>query len=96
MTGKAARAPGILTGLTKKWLISYIILGSLGVCQLRAGRPVRGSYPQVINKLYVIREFGSLTRFAPGRGPQAVPHITRALGPRSSGKDARSMRHETI
>jgi len=38
----------------------YYFRGVSGVCELRAGRPVRGTYPQVIHILFINGEFGSL------------------------------------
>ena len=44
-----------------------------------------GTYPQVINKFIVFREFGSLKGLDTDRGPRAVHHITRAQDPRFFG-----------
>ena len=73
---------------SRKRLISYIILGvwEFGK-KTRAGRPVPGTYPQVTNKLYMIREFGSLKGLDTDLGPRAFLHITRAQDPRSFGQD---------
>ena len=56
-------------------------LGSLNLTgRLRAGRPVPSwTYPQVIHKFIIFREFGSLKVLDTGLGPRAVLHITRAL-----------------
>ena len=64
-------------------------MGSLGVWEFdhspgRAGRPA-ASYPQVINKFIVFREFGSLKLLDTDRGPRAFLRTTRALGPRPFG-----------
>ena len=53
----------------------------------RAGRPVPGTYPQVTNKLYMIREFGSLKGLDTNLGPRAFLHITRAQDLWSFGQD---------
>ena len=42
------------------------------------GRPVRGTYPQVIHRLYTFREFGSLKALDTDLGPRAVLRTTRA------------------
>ena len=64
--------------------------------ELRAGRPVPGTYPQDIHKFIVIREFGSLKVLDTGLGPRAFPRIAQALGPRSFGLGPWFCSHETV
>ena len=76
------------------------LLGLWGVWEFhhspgRAGEPA-GSYPQVINKFIVIREFGSLKGLDTGLGPRAFPRITRARDPRPFGPGPWFGTHETV
>ena len=80
------RAPVIQKqGSWKMAEMLYYFRGVSGVWEARAGRPVTGTYPQVIHRFIISGEFGSLRQFVAGRGPRCALHTTRAQDPRPFG-----------